>query len=154
MSPSCVTPSVREQNIVSLFGATYLMYWMLYWHFLSCSFLSFYPMALVSLRNAVAALARSPQFLNCRSASCSFSSWLLERPNPLSPWQPLPPTKPHSMDLKPFLMRWMLFNLQPVAGFKGKLIPRKRCKDCFIVRRRGTLYVYCKTHPRHKQRQL
>ncbi|KAJ7338377.1 hypothetical protein JRQ81_011654, partial [Phrynocephalus forsythii] len=112
------------------------------------------PMALLPLRNALASLTRSPRFLNCRSASCSFSSCLLGRPTPLNPLQALPANKPHSVDVKPFLLPWMLLNLQPVAGMKGKLIPRKRCKDCFFVRRRGNLYVYCKTHPRHKQRKL
>ncbi|KAL2080079.1 hypothetical protein ACEWY4_023872 [Coilia grayii] len=42
---------------------------------------------------------------------------------------------------------------QPVAGMKTKTALKKRCKDCFFVRRRGRLYVYCKAHPRHKQRQ-
>ncbi|CAM9262284.1 unnamed protein product [Bubo scandiacus] len=45
--------------------------------------------------------------------------------------------------------------LPPVlAGLKTKTSLKKRCKDCFIVRRRGRLYVYCKTNPRHKQRKL
>ncbi|XP_043921021.1 39S ribosomal protein L36, mitochondrial [Protopterus annectens] len=43
--------------------------------------------------------------------------------------------------------------LQHLAGMKTKSAIRKRCKDCFIVRRRGRLFVFCKTHPRHKQRQ-
>ncbi|KAM8810948.1 RM36 protein, partial [Eudromia elegans] len=42
----------------------------------------------------------------------------------------------------------------PLAGLKTKTSLRKRCKDCFIVRRRGRLYVCCKTNPRHKQRKL
>ncbi|NWI09069.1 RM36 protein, partial [Crypturellus soui] len=42
----------------------------------------------------------------------------------------------------------------PVAGLKTKTSLRRRCKDCFIVRRRGRLYVCCKTNPRHKQRKL
>lgn len=42
----------------------------------------------------------------------------------------------------------------PSAGMKVKVVLRRRCKDCFIVRRRGRLYVCCKTNPRHKQRQL
>jgi ribosomal protein L36 len=29
----------------------------------------------------------------------------------------------------------------------------KRCKDCYCVRRGGVLYVRCKTHARHHQRQ-
>jgi large subunit ribosomal protein L36 len=27
------------------------------------------------------------------------------------------------------------------------------CKNCYIVRRGKTRYVYCKKHPKHKQRQ-
>ncbi|NXG49098.1 RM36 protein, partial [Psilopogon haemacephalus] len=40
-----------------------------------------------------------------------------------------------------------------VAGLKTKTSLKRRCKDCFFVRRRGRLYVYCKTNPRHKQRK-
>ncbi|NXY73089.1 RM36 protein, partial [Glareola pratincola] len=40
------------------------------------------------------------------------------------------------------------------AGLKTKTSLRRRCKDCYIVRRRGRLYVCCKTNPRHKQRKL
>ncbi|XP_060759918.1 large ribosomal subunit protein bL36m [Neoarius graeffei] len=43
--------------------------------------------------------------------------------------------------------------LQPSMGMKTKTSLKKRCKDCFFVRRRGRLYVFCKSHPRHKQRQ-
>lgn len=42
---------------------------------------------------------------------------------------------------------------QPSAGMKTKTALKRRCKDCFIVRRRGHLFVFCKTNPRHKQRQ-
>ncbi|NXD81767.1 RM36 protein, partial [Halcyon senegalensis] len=42
----------------------------------------------------------------------------------------------------------------PLAGLKTKTTLKRRCKDCFIVRRRGRLYVCCKTNPRHKQRKL
>uniref|UniRef100_A0A8B9NI03 Ribosomal protein n=1 Tax=Accipiter nisus TaxID=211598 RepID=A0A8B9NI03_9AVES len=41
-----------------------------------------------------------------------------------------------------------------LAGLKTKTSLKRRCKDCFIVRRRGRLYVLCKTNPRHKQRKL
>ncbi|KAG7500161.1 39S ribosomal protein L36, mitochondrial [Solea senegalensis] len=41
----------------------------------------------------------------------------------------------------------------PAAGMKTKSALKKRCKDCFFVRRRGRLFVFCKTNPRHKQRQ-
>uniref|UniRef100_A0A3B4T938 Ribosomal protein n=1 Tax=Seriola dumerili TaxID=41447 RepID=A0A3B4T938_SERDU len=43
--------------------------------------------------------------------------------------------------------------IQPSAGMKTKSALKRRCKDCFFVRRRGRLFVYCKTNPRHKQRQ-
>ncbi|XP_012516939.1 PREDICTED: 39S ribosomal protein L36, mitochondrial [Propithecus coquereli] len=44
--------------------------------------------------------------------------------------------------------------LQPALGFKTKGVLRKRCKDCYLVKRRGRWFIYCKTHPRHKQRQM
>lgn len=43
--------------------------------------------------------------------------------------------------------------VQPSAGLKTKSAIKKRCKDCYFVRRRGHMCVYCKTNPRHKQRQ-
>lgn len=43
--------------------------------------------------------------------------------------------------------------IQPAAGMKTKSSLRRRCKDCFFVIRRGRLFVFCKTNPRHKQRQ-
>ncbi|MBL6811775.1 MAG: 50S ribosomal protein L36 [SAR86 cluster bacterium] len=30
---------------------------------------------------------------------------------------------------------------------------KKICKDCKLVKRRGTVYVICKTDQKHKQRQ-
>jgi ribosomal protein L36 len=30
---------------------------------------------------------------------------------------------------------------------------KARCKDCYVVRRKGRIYVYCKSNPKHKQRQ-
>uniref|UniRef100_A0A3B3QQN5 Ribosomal protein n=1 Tax=Paramormyrops kingsleyae TaxID=1676925 RepID=A0A3B3QQN5_9TELE len=42
---------------------------------------------------------------------------------------------------------------QQVAGMKTRTSLKRRCKDCFFVRRRGRLFVFCKTNPRHKQRQ-
>lgn len=30
---------------------------------------------------------------------------------------------------------------------------KKLCEHCYMVRRQGRLYVRCKKHPRHKQRQ-
>ncbi|XP_055514943.1 39S ribosomal protein L36, mitochondrial [Leucoraja erinacea] len=52
-----------------------------------------------------------------------------------------------------FLEPYQLQGVQNFAGMKTKSALKRRCKDCFFVRRRGRLYVYCKTHPRHKQRQ-
>ncbi|CAB1460506.1 unnamed protein product [Pleuronectes platessa] len=43
--------------------------------------------------------------------------------------------------------------IQPSAGMKTKSALKRRCKECFFVRRRGRLFVFCKTNPRHKQRQ-
>uniref|UniRef100_A0A672IFB1 Ribosomal protein n=1 Tax=Salarias fasciatus TaxID=181472 RepID=A0A672IFB1_SALFA len=40
-----------------------------------------------------------------------------------------------------------------LGQMKTKSALKRRCKDCFFVRRRGRLFVFCKTHPRHKQRQ-
>ncbi|NWW20903.1 RM36 protein, partial [Falcunculus frontatus] len=40
-----------------------------------------------------------------------------------------------------------------LAGLKTKTALRRRCKDCYFVRRRGRLYVCCKSNPRHKQRK-
>lgn len=36
---------------------------------------------------------------------------------------------------------------------KVKASVKKRCDYCFIVKRKGTIYVYCKRNPKHKQRQ-
>ncbi|KAJ8943890.1 hypothetical protein NQ318_019497 [Aromia moschata] len=45
-------------------------------------------------------------------------------------------------------------NIIPSCGFKvvGKV--KKRCKDCYFVRREERLYIICKTHPRHKQMSM
>uniref|UniRef100_A0A7S2XVE1 Ribosomal protein n=1 Tax=Fibrocapsa japonica TaxID=94617 RepID=A0A7S2XVE1_9STRA len=36
---------------------------------------------------------------------------------------------------------------------KVKSAVRKMCEGCYMVRRKGRLYVYCKKNKRHKQRQ-
>nr|XP_006635995.1 PREDICTED: 39S ribosomal protein L36, mitochondrial [Lepisosteus oculatus] len=52
------------------------------------------------------------------------------------------------------VLRWSrLPGLQQLAGMKTKTALKRRCQDCFFVRRRGRLFVFCKTNPRHKQRQ-
>lgn len=44
-------------------------------------------------------------------------------------------------------------SLVPVRGFKVRSAVKKRCKDCYCVRRDGVLFVRCKSHARHHQRQ-
>lgn len=44
--------------------------------------------------------------------------------------------------------------LQPAQGFKTKGVIKKRCSACYLVKRRGRWFVYCKTNPKHKQRLL
>jgi len=36
---------------------------------------------------------------------------------------------------------------------KIKMSVKKRCEHCYIVKRKGRIYVYCRKNPRHKQRQ-
>ncbi|CCK72897.1 mitochondrial 54S ribosomal protein bL36m KNAG_0M00440 [Huiozyma naganishii CBS 8797] len=38
-------------------------------------------------------------------------------------------------------------------GFKVRSSLKKFCKDCYFVRRKGRVYVYCKANHKHKQRQ-
>ncbi|XP_076971016.1 large ribosomal subunit protein bL36m, partial [Tamandua tetradactyla] len=52
------------------------------------------------------------------------------------------------------LSSYLLPRVQPALGFKTKGVIKKRCKDCYRVRRRGRWFIYCKTNPRHKQRQM
>ncbi|HEY4500173.1 MAG: 50S ribosomal protein L36 [Patescibacteria group bacterium] len=30
---------------------------------------------------------------------------------------------------------------------------KKKCANCLVVRRKGYVYIVCKSNPRHKQRQ-
>ncbi|KAM8901982.1 large ribosomal subunit protein bL36m isoform 1-T1 [Lycaon pictus] len=48
----------------------------------------------------------------------------------------------------------LLPGLQPALGFKTKGVIKERCRDCYRVKRRGRWYIYCKTNPKHKQRQM
>ncbi|CDR41662.1 CYFA0S07e04764g1_1 [Cyberlindnera fabianii] len=45
--------------------------------------------------------------------------------------------------------------IQPTLarGFKVRTSVKKLCDDCYVVRRKGRVYVYCKTNKKHKQRQ-
>uniref|UniRef100_A0A4X2M2E9 Ribosomal protein n=2 Tax=Vombatus ursinus TaxID=29139 RepID=A0A4X2M2E9_VOMUR len=60
----------------------------------------------------------------------------------------------YSSKIQPFLSRYLLPSFQPALGFKTKAVLKKRCKNCYFVKRRGRWFVYCETNPRHKQRQL
>lgn len=41
----------------------------------------------------------------------------------------------------------------PIRTFKVRTSVKKFCKDCYMVRRKGRVYVYCKSNGKHKQRQ-
>lgn len=43
--------------------------------------------------------------------------------------------------------------LESIRGFKVRTSVKKFCKDCYMVRRKGRVYVYCKSNGKHKQRQ-
>ncbi|SCU88388.1 LAMI_0D09912g1_1 [Lachancea mirantina] len=51
--------------------------------------------------------------------------------------------RPISSTLSSFLVR----------GFKVRTAVKKFCSDCYMVRRKGRVYVYCKSNKKHKQRQ-
>ncbi|CAN6638139.1 large ribosomal subunit protein bL36m [Trichomonascus vanleenenianus] len=38
-------------------------------------------------------------------------------------------------------------------GMKVRASVKKYCSQCYIVRRKGRVYVCCKSNPKHKQRQ-
>lgn len=40
-----------------------------------------------------------------------------------------------------------------IRGMKVGAAVKKYCAHCYIVKRKGRVYVYCKSNPRHKQRQ-
>lgn len=41
----------------------------------------------------------------------------------------------------------------PIRQFKVRTSVKKFCKDCYVVKRKGRVYVYCKSNGKHKQRQ-
>lgn len=43
--------------------------------------------------------------------------------------------------------------LTSLRTFKVRTSVKKFCKDCYMVRRKGRVYVYCKSNGKHKQRQ-
>ncbi|XP_060236344.1 large ribosomal subunit protein bL36m isoform X2 [Meriones unguiculatus] len=73
----------------------------------------------------------------------AFSSFLLGT---------LPSAKPCA-EARALLWGHPLPHLQPSQGFKTKDVLKRRCRDCYMVKRRGRWFVLCKTNPKHKQRQ-
>ncbi|GAB1298357.1 39S ribosomal protein L36, mitochondrial [Apodemus speciosus] len=59
-----------------------------------------------------------------------------------------------SAEVRSLLCGRPLLSLQPSLGFKTKGVIKKRCRDCYMVKRRGRWFVLCKTNPKHKQRQM
>ncbi|XP_068933567.1 large ribosomal subunit protein bL36m [Petaurus breviceps papuanus] len=88
----------------------------------------------------------------CSAKPSSISAFLLASRQSAVPVDTSP--MKYSSIIHPFLSRYLLPSFQPSLGFKTKAVLKKRCKDCYFVKRRGRWYVYCETHPRHKQRQL
>ncbi|KAK6198832.1 mitochondrial ribosomal L36 protein [Scheffersomyces amazonensis] len=54
---------------------------------------------------------------------------------------------------KPVSIMSMPGMLTQARGFKVRTSVKKFCKDCYMVRRKGRVYVYCKSNGKHKQRQ-
>lgn len=74
----------------------------------------------------------------------AFSSFLLGT---------MPSAKPCA-EVRSLLCGRPLPSLQPSLSFKTKGVIKKRCRDCYMVKRRGRWFVLCKTNPKHKQRQM
>ncbi|RVE66296.1 hypothetical protein OJAV_G00106020 [Oryzias javanicus] len=108
-------------------------------------------MAPLLLKHLASSLARQMTHVTFFRSFSFAASRCLSRPPTLSPAQ-LPPCGPPA---QPSLLGRCqhLLLIQQTAGMKTKSALKRRCKDCFFVRRRGRLFVYCKTNPRHKQRQ-
>lgn len=47
----------------------------------------------------------------------------------------------------------LLFGITAMRTLKTRTSVKKFCKDCYMVRRKGRVYVYCKSNGKHKQRQ-
>ncbi|NXY22785.1 RM36 protein, partial [Atrichornis clamosus] len=100
----------------------------------------------------VRAAAAGPLRSLCRSPLCSLAPWGRAAGLPSAgSWAPPPWRAPRGLLAVPPRPGPLLLPL--LAGLKTKTTLRRRCKDCYIVRRRGRLYVCCKSNPRHKQRK-
>ncbi|KAM3121144.1 hypothetical protein RJF_0835 [Candidozyma auris] len=70
----------------------------------------------------------------------------------------LPTVNPFRAHVTP-LASLMLKQQQLTGAFsalrtlKTRTSVKKFCKDCYMVRRKGRVYVYCKSNGKHKQRQ-
>ncbi|KAJ8933774.1 hypothetical protein NQ314_013810 [Rhamnusium bicolor] len=53
-----------------------------------------------------------------------------------------------------FFLKPVTQNVIQSCGFKVMGLVKRRCKDCYLVRRQERLYNICKTHPRHKQMSM
>lgn len=97
-----------------------------------------------------AAATAAPLRSLCRSSLCSLAPWgrAAGLPAVCGRWAPPPWRAPRGLLAPPPPPG----PPQP-AGLKTKTVLKRRCKDCYIVRRRGRLYVCCKSNPRHKQRK-
>uniref|UniRef100_A0A8C5KXR3 Ribosomal protein n=1 Tax=Jaculus jaculus TaxID=51337 RepID=A0A8C5KXR3_JACJA len=108
-------------------------------------------MASALLRSMVASVV-GPLLRLSRAAAepRSFSTSLLGTPTGALPpgvqvhWPPCGRHSPDPPQPRP----------QPARGFKTKGVLKKRCRDCYMVKRRGRWFVYCKTNPKHKQRLM
>ncbi|KAL1783192.1 39S ribosomal protein L36, mitochondrial [Sigmodon hispidus] len=103
-------------------------------------------MASLLVRSAVASLMDPLLHLSRLAVKPrAFSSFLLRT---------LPSAKPCAEVRSLLWSRPLPHLLQLSQGFKNKGVLKKRCRDCYMVKRRGRWYVLCKTNPRHKQRQM
>uniref|UniRef100_A0A8C3R6E9 Ribosomal protein n=1 Tax=Cyanoderma ruficeps TaxID=181631 RepID=A0A8C3R6E9_9PASS len=97
-----------------------------------------------------AAATAAPLRSLCRSSFCSLAPWgrAAGLPAACGSWAPPPWRAPRGLLAVPPPLGPPL-----PAGLKTKTVLKRRCKDCYIVRRRGRVYVCCKSNPRHKQRK-
>ncbi|XP_004845198.1 39S ribosomal protein L36, mitochondrial [Heterocephalus glaber] len=99
-------------------------------------------MAALLLRTVLAAVAQRSRHLRaCPGTPRALFSGLAGAPGGAGPRAPL-------------LLRSLRPPPPPALGFKSKAVLRKRCRDCYLVKRNGRWYVLCKTNPKHKQRQM
>ncbi|KAF6357257.1 mitochondrial ribosomal protein L36 [Rhinolophus ferrumequinum] len=106
-------------------------------------------MATAFIRNMMVSALNPLLHLSRCSATPRALSTLLLRPLPAGVPAGAKPSEATSL-----LSFRLLPGLQPAVGFKTKGVIRKRCRDCYLVKRRGRWFIYCKTNPKHKQRQM